>query len=257
LQTVVPMPYHRIDTGRIDSLILRPNDLAFLNFVGKLIPIRVLGTEFFNYLYDPVAEGQIAGEVDPSSSVDSAKNVGFVPPQLLKSSIIAAQPVNVLRVNQPSMLYQVFVGVAPSYVRVFLALPSASAQKNLDVVAWSQAYAAAGWFDGFVSPLLNPDPSTEFIVPYGLDPALGYANVLFERVRPLLMFYVNKVQFGVVADIDLVMEMLDRRGRGVRTFMKNVGGFTAFTYPFKEVFKITPISIGATREDVARSLRGV
>lgn len=247
---------HRIDTRKIDHLILRPNDLALLNFPEGLIPIRVLGAEFFNYLYDPLSEGQVAAEVDPSSSTDSAKNVGFVTPQLLKSAIIAAQPVNVLRVDQPSRLYQVFIGVAPSYVRVFVALPSASSQKNLDVINWSQAYAAAGWFDGFTSPLLSPDPTTELIVPYGIDPAIGYANVLFEPVRPLLMFYVNRIKFGVVADADLVVEMLDKRGRGEKASIKTVGGFTSFTYPYRDVFRISPIPIGATRDEVARRLRG-
>jgi len=246
----------KVDISRIEPLILRPNDLALLSFPEGLIPVRILSHEFFQYLYDPVAEGQIPGEVPASVSADSAKDVGFIDPQLLKSSIIAAQPINVLRLNLPSAMYQVFVGVAPSYARIFIALPSASSQKNLEIVSWSRAYAAAGWIDGFTSPLLNPHPTSEIIIPYNIDPAIGYANVLYESIRPLLMFYVNRIKFGVVADVDLVVEMLDKRGRGEKASIKTVGGLTSYTYPYREVFGIRPIPIGATRDQVARILRG-
>jgi hypothetical protein len=241
---------------RISDHILRPNDLVLLNFPEGLIPIRVLNTEFFQFLYDPLSEGQISTEVPASTSVDGAKDLGFVSPQLFKSAILAAQPVNVFRIDKPSILYQVFVGIAPSYARVFFALPSTASQKNLEIISWSSAYSAFGWVDGFISPLNEPDPQSEAIFPYGVDPAIGYANPLQEPIRPLLMFYVNRVAYGVVADVDLVVEMLDKRGRGERTFMKTVGGLTRFTYPYRDVFKITPIPIGATRDQISRILRG-
>jgi hypothetical protein len=244
-----------VSLKRISDHILRPNDLALLNFPDGLIPIRVLKTEFFQYLYDPVAEGQIAAEVPASTSLDGVKDVGFTDPQMLKSAIIAAQPVNVFRVNKETKLYQLFFGIAPSYVRVFTALPSTTAQKNLDVINWSKAYPAAGWVDGFTSPLNEPDPLSETIVPYGVDLALGYANPLHETVRPLIMFYVNRVDFGVVGEPDLVIDMLDKRGRGERTFIKTVGGLNVFPYPYRDVFRIQPIPIGATREQVVRALR--
>jgi len=241
---------------KITDHILRPNDLALLNLPDGLIPIRVLKTEFFQYQYDPVAEGQIPGEIPASASVDGAKNLGFQIPELLKSGIIAAQPVNVLRLDSPPAIYQVFVGIAPSYVRLFVALPSTASQKNLEIINWSSAYAAAGYIDGFTSPLYCPSPESEIIIPYGVDVALGYANPLFEPVRPLLMFYVNRVRFGVVADVDLILDMLDKRGRGERTFIKTVGGITGFTYPYRDTFRISPIPIGASREEVVRRLKG-
>jgi len=253
------MPYHGmgyVDVSRIIPHLLRPNDVFFLSFPDGLIPLRVLSHEFFSYLYDPLAEGQLAAEVPPSSSIDGAMNVGFVRPDNLRSRIIAAQPINVLRVNDPATLYQVFVGIAPSYVRVFLNLPAATAQKNLDVMVWGPAYAAAGFIDGFLSPLLYPAPESEFMVPYNIDPQIGYANVLFEPVRPLLWFYINKLKIGVITDVELVLEMLDKRGRGAVAPIKVVGGLTRFTYPYREVFQIDPIPIGATREQVMRILRG-
>ncbi|MEM2678756.1 MAG: hypothetical protein QXU62_08930, partial [Thermofilaceae archaeon] len=229
---------------------------VLLNFPDGLIPIRVLKNEFFTYLYDPVAEGQLPGEVPPSASSDGASRLGFVRPQLLRSAIIASQPINVLVINDKSILYQVFVGIAPSPARVFFAIPSTAAQRNLEVINWSEAYAAAGFIDGFTSPLLYPAPESEFVLTYQLDVALGYANPLFEPIRPLLMFYVNRVKFGVVADPDLVLEMLDMRGRGEKTKIKVVGGMTAFTYDYRNVFQIRPIPIGATRNDVIARLRG-
>lgn len=246
----------KADISRIEPLMIRPNDLALLVFPEGLIPIRAIASEFFQYLYDPVAEGQLAEEVDASASTDGARDIGFVAPDYLRSRIIASQPIDVLRVDQPSTLYQVFIGIAPSYVRVFISQPPASAQKNIDVTKWSRAYAAAGYIDGFASPLLNPAPESELIVTYQLPVAIGYGNVLHERVRPLLQFYINKVKFGVVGDVDLVMEMLDKRGRGERAHMKVVGGLSAFAYDYVGAFRIRPIPIGATRDEVARRLRG-
>jgi hypothetical protein len=70
------------------------------------------------------------------------------------------------------------------------------------------------------------------------------------------MFYVNRVAYGVVADVDLVVDMIDKRGRGERTFIKTVGGLARFTYPYRDVFRINPIPIGATRDQITRILRG-
>ncbi|MEM4154979.1 MAG: hypothetical protein QXW52_09210 [Candidatus Caldarchaeum sp.] len=244
------------DVSRIVPHLLRPNDIAFLSFSDGLIPVRVLQQEFFNYLYDPIAEGQLVGSLPPSSSTDGAKNVGFTSPEMLKSGIIAAQPINVLRVSEPSKIYQAFIGVAPSYARIYYAVPVTAAQRNLDVIAWSNAYAAPGFIDGYTSPLLCPAPESELIVPYGIDPGIGYANILFEGIRPLLWFYVNKIKVGVIRDAELVLEMLDRRGRGANAPIKVVGGMTSFTYNYREVFRINPIPITATKSDVARILGG-
>lgn len=243
-----------VDVSRIIPHMLRLNDIALLSFPEGVIPIRVVEREFFNYLYDPVREGQI-GLVSESWSDDGVKGVSFKTPEFLKSGIIAAQPINVLRVTQPSLLYQVFFGVAPSYVRLFIAIPSTAAQRSLDIIKWSEAYAAAGYIDGFVSPLLYPSPDSELILPYGIDPAIGYANIIREIIHPLIMFYVNKLRIGVVTDVDLVMEMLEKRDRGRDAPIKIVGGMTRFDYPYREVFKVAPIPIGATKEEVARRLR--
>jgi hypothetical protein len=56
-----------IKLDRISDHILRPNDLALLNFPEGLIPIRVLNTEFFQFLYDPLSEGQLSTEVPAST----------------------------------------------------------------------------------------------------------------------------------------------------------------------------------------------
>jgi len=239
-----------VDVSRIIPYLLKPNSLALLHFPDGVIPIRVLKNEFFNYLYDPIAEGQIANPIPPSTSTDGAKNIGFIAPELLKSRIIAAQPINVFRIDRLSLLYQVFVGIAPSYARIFYAIPSTSAQRNLNVINWGIAYAAAGFIDGFTSPLLYPSPDSEFVITYGLEPGIGYASILQESVYPLLWFYVNRVEFGVVLDVELIMEMLDQRGRGEKAFIKTIGGMTNFTYQYRDVFRIRPIPLTATREAV-------
>lgn len=247
----------KYDISRIVPHMIKPNDLVLLNFPDGFIPIRALRNEFFNYVYDPVNEGQIPSEVPASTSTDGIKNNGFIQPELLKSGVIAAQPINVFRTSSPSTLFQVFVGIAPSYARIFYAIPAASAQRNIDVVNWSVAYSTVGFIDGYTSPLLCPAPESEFIVPPQIDPAIGYANVLQEPIRPLLWFYVNRVKFGVVTDPELILEMLDKRGRGVYSTIKNIGGITAFTYQYREVFRILPIEPADTREEIIKKIRGV
>jgi hypothetical protein len=244
-----------IDVSRITPHLIRDNDLVLLSFPDGFIPIRALKTEFFNFLYDPLAEGMLADEVEASTSTDYARNIGFVTPSLPKSGIIAAQPTNVFRIDKPSEILQIFFGIAPSYVRVFIAIPSERSQKNLPVTLWSKAYATAGYIDGFTSPLLYPAPESEIVLVYGIDPGFGFGNILYEKVRPLLWFYVNRVKLGVVRDPELVSEMLEKRGRGEKAMVKTIGGFTEFSYKYVDTFGINPIPAGATRSEVASILR--
>ncbi|MEM4006096.1 MAG: hypothetical protein QXT92_00360 [Nitrososphaerota archaeon] len=244
----------KVDTSRIDPHLLRPNDLALLSFPQGLVPIRVLNREFFIYAYDPVMEEQIAG-VPPSSSTDGISNIGFVTLTKPKSSIMSGRPENVFFIRDRSILYQLFMGIAPSYTQIYVAIPSTHGQKNLELTSWSQSYGVLGYIDGFMSPLLYPSPDSEIILTYKLDLAFAYGNQLYQPISPLIFFYVNRVRFGVILDVDLVMEMLDKRGRGVDTKIKPVGGFTGFTYDFRDAFGIDPIPPTATRREVEVRLK--
>ncbi|MEM2941435.1 MAG: hypothetical protein QW304_07805 [Thermoproteota archaeon] len=212
--------------------------------------MRILRTEFFHYLYDPIAEGALTGELPASQSTDGVSNIGFVTPNFLGSQIIASRPINVLSVEAKDVLYQGFIGIAPSPVRLYTNIPATASQRRLEVVSWSSAYPAAGWVDGYASPLFYPAPSTQIILVNKIDIQLGFANPLQFTVRPLLLFYLTRAKFGVVSDIELIMEMLDKRGRGVNTKIVTVGGLTSFDYPYLEVFGIRPIPLSATREEV-------
>ncbi|MEM2374639.1 MAG: hypothetical protein QXI11_09430, partial [Thermoproteota archaeon] len=172
-----------------------------------------------------------------------------------KSSIMSGRPENVFFIRDRSILYQLFMGVAPSYAQVYVAVPSTHGQRNLELTSWSQAYGTFGYIDGFISPLLYPSPDSEIILTYKLDIAFAYGNQLFQEVKPLIHFYTNRVRFGVVVDVDLVMEMLDKRGRGVDVKIKPVGGFTGFSYDFKDAFGIEPIPPTATRREVEVRLK--
>jgi hypothetical protein len=242
-----------VDVSRIVPHLIRDNDLVLLSFPQGFIPIRALRTEFFNFLYDPIAEGMIPGPVEASTSPDYATSIGFVDVSNIKSRLIPAQPINVFEIDKASELIQFFFGVAPSYARVFIAIPSTSKQKSLPRAMWSKSYGTLGFVDGFTSPLLYPAPESETILVYRLDIAMGFGNILYEPIRPLLWFYVNRVKFGIVRDPELAANMVMHPEK---TKIKTVGGFTDFDYDFKANLGVLPIPPGASKEHISSVLRG-
>jgi hypothetical protein len=240
-----------IDLSRIEDLLLKENYLLLLGFSGKFVPMRIIKRELIIYLYDPIAEGMISAEVPASTSTDGVRNLGWVPPQRPSSSILPSRPTNVLAVTTKNRIYQLFYGIAPSACRVFKRLPAATAQENIEITNWDQSYPAFGFVDGFESPLDYPSPRTETFIPYGMDIEFGFANPLPYSIRPLLKFYINRLEIGIIKDVELVMKMLNGQ---VPCSIKTVGGISPFDYPIADNYAIGTISLGATRDEVARAL---
>jgi hypothetical protein len=241
-----------IDLSRIENLLLKENYLLLLGFSGKFVPMRVIKRELVIYLYDPIAEGMISTEVPASTSTDGVRNLGWVAPRRPASSIIPSLPTNVLAIPAAkNRIYQLFYGIAPSACRVFKRLPAATAQENIEITNWDQSYPAFGFVDGFESPLDYPSPRTETFIPYAMDIEFGFANPLPYPIRPLLKFYINRLEIGIIKDVELVMKMLDGR---VPCSIKTIGGINPFDYPIERTYEISGIELGATRDEVARAL---
>lgn len=72
-----------------------------------------------------------------------------------------------------SQINQVFMGVAPSYARVYRQYPSG--QERGSLIGTRAIGDRVGYVDGRYSPLRNPNPNTEFFVIKGQHPAFnGY-----------------------------------------------------------------------------------
>ena len=231
--------------------------LGFPTAAGRgFIPLRCIAREYFYFMYDPIAEGQISQNIPADSAIGtSAQNgitdQGFTVPSRPGSLNMTGHPNNAFFVQDLDNMYQLFWGVAPSPIRIFLESPASVGQKNVDIDHWSANKLQFGYLDGFDSPMLYPSSNTEIIVPPQFDIALGYGNPTAQTINPLLLFYVNRLQVRLVWDVDLVMAMLTGR---TPTVIKTIGGMTSFTYPADGIYGIAPIPLGANRTTVASVL---
>ena len=249
-----------IDLSRIEDTIWRENYLVLLGFPAAApyyrgyIPLRVMAREQFYFMYDPLQEGQITAKIPAAAGANGINDLGFVKPALPGSSFLTGKPFDVFYIKNSSHLYQLFLGVSPSPIRIFKELPATVGQNNLDIDTWAASKLQFGYFDGFDTPLLAPTPRGEIVIPPTMDIAWGYGNPIEESVSPLLLFVVNRLQVGVVTDPDLVERMLSSK---VPVSIRTIGGLTTYPYSTKDVYGIEPMPLGATRDDVESFLAGV
>jgi hypothetical protein len=248
------------DLSRIRDHVLKENYLTMLGFPtagGRgYVPLRVRAREFFYAMYDPILEGQISSNVPADTAVGTTTNngisdLGWVNPQQLGSSYMTGKPNNAFYVENENIVYQLFYGQSPSILRTFLEAPAATGQRNLDIDHWGANRAQFGWLDGFDSPLLNPSPQTELIVPPQFNFAIGYANPGPTAVNPLLLFIVNKLEVEVIKNPLLVSAMLSGK---VPCAIKTIGGLTTFNYNVQGIYGIDPIPLGSTDAAIAAAL---
>jgi hypothetical protein len=248
------------DTSRIDHAIIRENYLMLLGFPtasGRgYIPLRAIAREFFYFMYDPINEGQISANIPADANIGTAANtgitdLGFTVPSRPGSQYLTGKPSNAFFIQDLEEIYQLFWGVSPSILRVYLEAPASVGQKNIDIDHWQANKLQFGYIDGFDSPMLYPSINSEIIVPPQFDIALGYANATGATINPELLFYVNRLQVRVVEDTDLVMAMITGK---TPTMIKTVGGITSFTYPADGIYGVAPIPLGATRTQVQQAL---
>lgn len=244
-----------LDLNRIERHILRENYLMLLGFPTKdnkgYIPLRVMGRELFYYEYDPRQEAQITTKVPPGAGINGINDLGFITPTRLSSQYLTGKPYNVFYVKDYDQVLQLFYGIAPSALRVYLEAPASVGQKNLDIDRWANNKLQFGYIDGFDSPLLNPSPQSELIIPPELDFAIGYGNPLPVMMDPLIQFVVNRLQVAIVSDPTLVEKMLDGRAPAA---IKTIGGLASFTYSTKKVYGIDTIPLDASLQEIATTL---
>jgi hypothetical protein len=250
------MDVTHIDKSRIEKYFLKENYLLLLGFPGAdrgevYVPLRVIAREYFEFMYDPIQEGQISTKVPAGSGANGISDLGFISPTRLGSVFLTGKPFNAFYIKDTDQVYQMFFGISPSALRIFLEAPSSTGQRDLDIDRWANSKLQFGYIDGFDSPLLYPSPESELMIPPQFDFSLGYGNPLPEAVSPLLLFLVNRLKVALVLDVQLVERML---AGSVPVAIKTVGGLSTYTYNIPNVYQIQGIPLDASRQEIAAAL---
>ena len=237
---------------RIDKHIVKENYNVGCGFKDGWIFFRVTHRELYPLLYDLIAE---IPDVFGAGVTEMAAGK-YVTTVELKSDTLAAT--NIWKVTEKDHMYQLFYGMSPGVLRMFPAYPRETEINQLDVGLHLPTYPIFGFIDGFESPLDKPSPRSQLFIPYG--PLVGWAfyNYAPYPIQPMIRFIVNRLKVETIKDVDLVMKILERR---VECTFATIGGIDAPWGTSKENYKdwwgVLPVSLLATREEVARALRGV
>jgi len=236
---------------RIDKVIVRENHNVGLGFKDGYVFFRVTHRELFPLLYDLFAE--ISGFAGAGTVEMTAGQ--YITAKELKSDTLAAT--NIFKVDEKDHLYQLFYGVSPSVLRVFPAYPRETEVNQLDIGLHTTTYNIFGFIDGFETPLNKPSPRSQVFLPYGPLIGFGFYNYAPYSIKPMMRFIVNRLKVAVITDVDLIMKILQRR---VECTLATIGGIDNPWGTSKDNYKnwwnVQPVSLLATRDEVASAVRG-
>jgi hypothetical protein len=237
--------------GGLEEALVKENDLLLLgvNAGDHYIPLRVMARVEVPYLYDPIAEGQLPAPLAASPSTNGIKNNTWFPAAQLGSTNVTGNPVDVFDLTRyPNYVYQMFIGVSPALLRVYLQQPFGTNQRSLPLINYISSYAQAGYFDGHFSPLYRPSKKTQTWVLPGMSIGLGYQNIEPVPSYPLLMFYMNALNVGVVTDAETAYKMISEEGYA-KIF--TVGGLQPTSYDVPSHYNIAGIHLDDTMAEVS------
>jgi len=120
--------------------------------------------------------------------------------QLQLNSIANIQ--DLFNIPNSSDVYQVFAGVAPSYIRFVWKQPPVA--KSLGTLSQSTIFDQATYyeigFDGFMSPFEQPSADTEMFAIPGVSLSLYIINTVSVPVVPTFKFIINRMSTVPVTD---------------------------------------------------------
>jgi len=236
---------------RLDRVIVRENFNVALAFKSGYVFFRVTNRELFPLLYDPFAEITSfagAGAVDMTAAQ-------YITAKELPSPTLSST--NIFKAGKSDHMYQLFYGVSPGPCRIFVAYPRETEINQLDEGLHSSSYTVFGFIDGYESPMNKPSPRSQLFVPYG--PLVGFAfyNYAPYSIKPMLRFIVNRLRVEPITDVELITKIIKRR---VECTFATVGGLDspwgATPKQYRDQWKVDPIDLLATREEIALAVRG-
>lgn len=240
----------RPDYSDLEDDLIQENELLLMGINGgkTYIPLQTYARFETPLLYDPIAEGQLSGPLAASTSTDGITGTTFQTPLQLGSSKVVAKPTDIFDLTYyPNYLYQMFLGIDPPWVRVFLQQPFRTDQRSLPLVYFTPNYPQEGYWDGYTSPPYHLSRKTQMFVLPGLSIALGYENNQPQPAYPMLNFYINALNVAVVNDPNTAYEMLTVPGKA-RIF--TVGGLQNVQWSPEAYYGVKGFPLTASQQDV-------
>ena len=195
--------------SRIEDRILRNGQYLLISFSGSQHPeessytgFRVtkhnLTTLYYNFATEvpnflPMAP--FGGQASATTSPPYISNFKF-------SLQLAQNVTDMFDLSKNYDAYQVFYGIAPSYLRTMLQIQQqfiAVLEQNINP---SPSFVEMG-IDGFQSPLFAPDPRTEFIVFSNLTYNMTLMNTATIPIMPAFNFVINRMTLEPLSKQDI------------------------------------------------------
>jgi hypothetical protein len=235
-----------IDYSRIEHLLLRENHNVGLAFSEGYVFLRVLTRELVWLTYDPSIEGL--------TNLVNIPGRTFRTKQLFSSPSGELNVPNVIKVDKDFHVYQIFIGIQPSQAKLFVAAESTE-QRELDVALWgTNSDYRFGYVDGFQSQFYRPGPQGELFVTPQLGETFAVFNPMPYTISPVFSFTINRMQVAVIKDANMISRML--QGVTPARLAPVGGGIAPPRYNMKEKWRVKPVTLDATADEVIKAAAG-
>lgn len=212
-----------ISLEAIQDKIIKEDTILQLAFPNLgLVHLRAITLEEIPYVYDEL------DTIQPGDTSDST-------PQRLGVSSYNID--NAIEVTEDLHLYQMFYGISPGMMRVRVGYPAETMKGGLDVRG-NQINGKFGYVDGFRSPLEEPQPISELIIPPDFDVGFVFHNPDTIPVKPVIYWHIISMNISVIRDAELIYNIMAGNMPAGKVMKKSMGGATPFKFHPTEMWAL-------------------
>lgn len=243
----------------VNEMYLKGNDFILLSTSPKnYYVLRVTDAEpiVINYFPQVEINGFLPMNAFGGSAIAGQLNSYIVDKEELAmqefTNITNFLDSNTVNLANTNFLLQIFMGIAPSPLRIFRYFPSNDAIGNFldgNQLHWGgrQQKYNIGYVDGFASPKNNPTYEGEFFMPPTASMLFTFMNPASILIEPEIKFYINQMVVEPVHDVNLALKILDRIVPAKRA---TAGMFNEGFKPLEKMFNVSPVPLTATATDL-------
>ena len=249
-------PYQRLPIIGTDKKLTLSFGNSGLNS-DMVVPFTVQRQQAWDWIYNPVTQGALSAPLAAAGATPT-----FVNDVLFGLSGAATTINGVTNIFDTSTqqtlseIYQVFYGIAPSSLRVWLKQPQSNFVGQADDnISPQPAYSDIGPIDGDMSPYWDPSPLTQFFSLFKLAPKWALGNVEPRPLFPRFNFVVNRMLVSVVRHPSEIRAILQHRIPQVDATIGDAFTPTTFSNtPYAKVMPIETDTANLSNEDFAKAL---